>query len=98
MLSCTDLDPMRVIRKRLLIVLSAVLLLQCAGVIAPLVLSATGVDVAEMCTCPGGVHGATCPMHHSKETETQDNAHRCALKNAATPSHAALLAFMSGAG
>jgi hypothetical protein len=89
---------MRVLRKRLAFVLAAAVVLQCVGFAAPLVLSAAGFDVTEMCTCPSGSDGATCPMHHGKGTESQHDANRCTLKSAAASSDLALLTMMSGAG
>jgi hypothetical protein len=87
--------------------LTAWLVFQLVGVAAPL-LAATGSALEEACTCPGGVHATTCPMHHvsggspksghANEAASTDATHRCALTSAYAPTDLALLALAGGAG
>jgi hypothetical protein len=90
--------PMRSVRNNLSWLLAVALVLQLGGIVAPVVLSASGVDIEEVCTCPGGTHGATCPMHHGKTNESQGPANPCALKSASVPSAVALLTLGAGIG
>jgi hypothetical protein len=92
-----DPDLMRPIRRRLSWMLASWLVFQCAGIVAPVVLAATGVALEEACTCPGAIHGATCPMHHGKESTAKDKANPCSVRNAYLPSDLALLALSGGA-
>jgi hypothetical protein len=89
---------MRTIRRRLSLLLVSVLLLQLAGILAPVALSAAGTAVIEACTCPGGSHATSCPMHHSKENRSPGDAHRCAMRSASTPTDFALLTLGTGTG
>lgn len=102
-------DPMRCIRRRLSWVLASWLVFQLAEIAAPVVLAATGTASEETCTCPGAVHGATCPMHHTggsparsgrhaDEDTSKDEASRCAVRNVYPPTDLALLALAGGAG
>lgn len=60
---------------------------------APLVLGATSPVVAELaCDCPGTSPGQACPMHKGHEASQRDE-NSCQLRNACTPSDAALLAL-----
>jgi hypothetical protein len=66
---------MRTLRGRLSWMLAVWLVFQVAGIGAPL-LAATGIVLEDACTCPAGVPGATCPMHHSgspAQAERHDN-------------------------
>lgn len=89
---------MRTVRTRLSWLFSLSLVLQLAGTTLPLVLSTIDPEIAEMCTCPGGVHGTTCPMHHGTASQSPDQAHRCAIRSASVPTSFALLTLASGAG
>src|SRR5262249_13749317 len=89
---------MRPVRRRLSWLIAVALMLQFGAVMAPAVLGAAGIDVEDVCTCPTATHGATCPMHHGKTSQSTDSSNRCALKSAAAPSALALLMFESGAG
>ena len=91
-----DPDLMRPIRRRLSWMLASWLVFQCAGIVAPVVLAATGVALEEACTCPGAIHGATCPMHHGKEATSKDEANRCSVRNSYPPTDLALLALAGG--
>jgi hypothetical protein len=92
-----DPDLMRPIRRRLSWMLASWLAFQFAGIVAPVVLAATGVAFEEACTCPGAIHGATCPMHHGKESPPKDKANPCSVRNTYPPTDLALLAFAGGA-
>jgi hypothetical protein len=76
--------------------LAAWLVFQLVGITAPLI-AATGSALQEACTCPGGAHATTCPMHHGKETP-KDSTNRCSMTNAYAPADLALLALAGGAG
>jgi hypothetical protein len=89
---------MRSVRNRLSWLLAIVLVLQLGGIVAPVVLSAAGVDVEDVCTCPDATHGATCPMHHGKTSGSQDSLNRCAMRSASAPVALGLLTLGSGAG
>jgi hypothetical protein len=89
---------MRSVRNRLSSLLAIALTLQLGGIVAPVLLSAAGVDVEDVCTCPGAEHGATCPMHHGKTGGSQDASNRCSLRNASAPAALGLLTLGSGAG
>jgi len=89
---------MRTIRRRLSSLLALVLLMQLGGMLAPVALSAAGAAVIEACTCPGGNHATSCPMHHSKENRSPGDAHRCAMRGASTPTDFALLTLGTGTG
>jgi hypothetical protein len=89
---------MRTIRQRLSLL---VLVFQLAGVVAPVVLSNAAADASAVCTCPGGTHAATCPMHHgkdSKDSGAPDDSNRCAIRSASVPTDLALLTLRTGAG
>jgi hypothetical protein len=88
---------MRTVRRRLSSLLALVLLIQLGGILAPVMLSAAGAVVIEACTCPGGTHATTCPMHHGKEP-SPSNSNRCAMRSASTPTDFALLTLGTGAG
>lgn len=89
---------MRAVRNRLSWLFTLSLVLQLAGVCMPLVLSAADPEFTELCTCPGGTHGATCPMHHGKTNPSPDQSTRCTLRSATLPTDLALLTLVSGAG
>lgn len=89
---------MRVVRQRLSSLLACMLVCQLAGLIAPVVLSAVAADVASVCTCPGGTHATTCPMHHGNESGSPDASKRCAIRSASVPTDLALLTLAIGAG
>jgi len=89
---------MRTVRRRLSSLLALVLMMQLAGILAPVALSAAGAAVIEACTCPGGNHATTCPMHHSKDNRSPGDAHRCAMRSASTPTDFALLTLGTGGG
>jgi hypothetical protein len=89
---------MRTVRRRLSSLLALVLLMQLGGILAPVALSAAGISVIEACTCPGGNHATTCPMHHSKENRSAGDANRCAMRSASTPTDFALLTLGTGGG
>jgi hypothetical protein len=88
---------MRSVRDRLSLVLAVVLTLQFAGIMAPAVVGAADLHSAAACTCPGGEHATTCPMHHST-TGADHPASQCTMTNAAAPLDVALLTLASGAG
>src|SRR5262249_36621236 len=89
---------MRTVRRRLSSLLALVLLMQLGGILAPVALSAAGTAVIEACTCPGGNHATSCPMHHSKENRSPGDASRCVMHSASTPTDFALLTLGTGAG
>jgi hypothetical protein len=89
---------MRAVRTRLSWLFSLSLVLQLAGMTAPLVLSAIDSEIAGVCTCPAGVHGTTCPMHHGTTSQSPDRSNRCAMRSASVPTDMALLPLLSGAG
>ena len=89
---------MRAVRTRLSWLFSLSLVLQLASMTVPVVLSAVDPELAEMCTCPGGVHGTTCPMHHGNTSQSSDQSNRCAIRSASVPTAFALLTLVSGAG
>ena len=89
---------MRTVRRRLTSLLALVLLIQLGGLVAPVALSAAGAEVLEACTCPGGTHATSCPMHHGKDETSRGDANRCAMRSAATPTDLALLTLGTGAG
>jgi hypothetical protein len=103
-------DPMRPVRRRLSWMLASWLVFQLVGIVAPVVLAATGMAVEEaVCTCPGAEHAATCPMHHNSGTPAGSGRHAdeatpkeqknpCAMRNAQPPTDIALLALAGGAG
>src|SRR5437879_3899867 len=96
---------MRLLRHRLSWLPAVWLVFQIAVIAAPLV-AATGSAIEEACTCPGGVHATTCPMHHggpakaggTTDSASKQSAARCAMHNAEPPSELALLALAGGAG
>jgi hypothetical protein len=77
--------------------LASWLAFQFVGIVAPVVLAATGVALEEVCTCPGTIHGSTCPMHHGKESAPKDKANPCSVRNAYPLTDLALLALTGGA-
>lgn len=89
---------MRLLRRRLSWMLGGWLVFQCAGIIAPVVLSATGWVAVSTCTCPAAAHGAACPMHHADDRETTGASRRCVIENAAAPIDIALLSLAGGGG
>ena len=89
---------MRSVRRRWSWLIAVALFLQLGAMMAPSVLAAAGIDIEDVCTCPAGTPGATCPMHHGKASQSQDSSNRCDLKSAAAPSALALLTFSSGVG
>ena len=89
---------MRSVRNHLSWLLAISLTLQLGGIVAPVLLVAAGVDVEDVCTCPGATHGATCPMHHGKTGGSQDASNRCSLRSASVPAALGLLTVGSGAG
>jgi hypothetical protein len=89
---------MRSVRNNLSWFLAVALTLQLAGIVAPVVLSAAGFDIEEVCTCPGESHGATCPMHHGKTSQSQGRSNQCTLKNASVPAAFGLLTLGTGIG
>jgi hypothetical protein len=89
---------MRSVRNRLPWLLAIALVLQLGGIVAPVVLSAAGVDVEDVCTCPDATHGATCPMHHGKTAGSERRSNNCAIKNASAPTAFGLLPLISGTG
>jgi len=89
---------MRSVRTRLPWLLAIALMLQLGGIVAPVVLSAAGVDVEDVCTCPDATHGATCPMHHGKTTGSERPSNNCAIRNASAPTAFGLLTLISGTG
>ena len=89
---------MRMVRTRLSWLFSLSLVLQLAGMAVPSVLSAVDPEIAEICTCPGGVHGTACPMHHGTTSQSPDQSKRCAIRSASVPSAFTLLTLASGAG
>ena len=54
--------------------------------------SVPAADPDDRC-CPGMLPGQICPMHH-----TQEGKRTCKMRNACTPSDAALIALASGIG
>jgi hypothetical protein len=89
---------MRSVRNRLPWLLAIALVLQLGGIVAPVVLSAAGVDVEDVCTCPDATHGATCPMHHGKTAGSERTSNNCAIRNASAPTALGLLTLISGTG
>ena len=89
---------MRSMRRRWSWLIAVALFLQLGAMMAPSVLAAAGIDIEDVCTCPTGTPGATCPMHHGKTSQSHDSTNRCALKSAAVPSALARLTFSSGVG
>jgi hypothetical protein len=89
---------MRPVRRRFSWLIAVALMLQLGAIMAPAVLAAAGIDIEDVCTCPTATHGATCPMHHGKTSQSPDSSNRCTLKSAAAPSTLALLTFSSGIG
>jgi hypothetical protein len=92
------MTSMRPIRQRLSSLLAVMLVFQLGGLIAPVALSAAGASVIEACTCPGGTHAATCPMHHAKDNGSSSGRNRCAMRSASLPGDLALLTLGTGAG
>lgn len=90
-------------RQRLVWVLGCWLAFQFAGVVAPLALAASADgSVEEICMCPGGGHGATCPMHHGDRqagsADRDDDPRRCVMRSAAATHDLALLSLSVGGG
>jgi hypothetical protein len=92
------MTSMRTIRQRLSSLLTVMLAFQLGGLIAPVALSAAGASVIEACTCPGGTHATTCPMHHGKDSGSATRANRCTIRSASLPGDLALLTLGTGAG
>lgn len=83
------------LRRRLSLLAMCWFCCQLAGfVAAPIVLGATSPVVATEppCDCPGTLPGQACPMHKG-HAESQRDENTCQLRNACTPSDAALLAL-----
>jgi hypothetical protein len=78
--------------------LALMLVCQLAAIIAPVVLSAANRDAVSVCTCPGGTHATTCPMHHGRDSGSPDNSNRCTMRSASSPTDLALLTLGTGAG
>jgi len=89
---------MRSVRNNLSWFLAVALTLQLAGIVAPAVLSAAGIDIEQVCTCAGETHGATCPMHHGKTSQSETRSNQCSLKSASVPTALALLTLGAGIG
>ncbi len=102
---------MTAMRWRLSTIATFWLLLQFAGMAAPLTLTAFGSVAAgpgateEPCTCPGVEHGALCPMHHTpsstrgpSSTSKPNDSGPCRLQNASAPTDVALLSLAGGTG
>lgn len=88
------------IRRRLSWVLSGWLVLQLAGMIAPVALAASGHPIdEELCTCPAGMEqGATCPMHHGPKANDAAGSSSCSIRSTQSAVDAALLSLMGCAG
>jgi hypothetical protein len=89
---------MRSVRRRSSWLIVVALFLQLGAMMAPPLLAAAGIDIEGLCTCSTPTHGATCPMHHGKTSQSPDSSNRCALKSASAPPALALLTFSSGVG
>ena len=93
---------MNIVRRRIARVAMIWALLQILGIAAPLgLLAAPHAAAAPLCTCPGGDHGATCPMHHGSEAASEGASNseaRCRLQNACASTDVALLALAGGTG
>jgi hypothetical protein len=71
------------------------LLCQSAVMAVPILQTTTFLAVAsELCTCPGGVGGTDCPMHHPHKTTES----KTTVRNACAPLDAALLSLGTGMG
>jgi len=92
------MTSMRMVRQRLSSVLVIMLVFQLGGMIAPVALSAVGASLIDACTCPGGTHATTCPMHHGNESGSPHASKRCAIRSASLPTDLALLTLATGAG
>ena len=99
---------MRLFRRRLSWMFTTWLMFQLAGIGASVVLAATEA-IEEACTCPGGAHGTTCPMHHGAASRSPNARYatgrtntnlvnRCAMNSTNPPTDLALLALAGGAG
>jgi hypothetical protein len=86
---------MRTLRSRLSVL---AIVFQLAGVLAPVVLPAAVAEASAVCTCPGGTHATTCPMHHGNDTGSPADSNRCAIRSASVPTDLALLTLGTGAG
>jgi hypothetical protein len=89
---------MRSVRNRLPWLLAIALVVQLGGIVAPVVLSAAGVDLEDACTCPDATRGATCPMHHGQTARSERTSNNCAIRNASTPTALGLLTLIGGTG
>jgi hypothetical protein len=68
-------------------------LCQCVGIAVP-ILFAANAAAEEVCVCPHAEEGAACPMHQANKTPERGGV----LKNACTPTDAALLSMLTGTG
>src|SRR4051812_1409481 len=71
-----------------------------AAAVAPLALAGRSI-VEEICTCPGALPGATCPMHHSHHSTGDANSPDpagCAMRSATAPAAAAVLSLVGQIG
>jgi hypothetical protein len=90
---------MRSTGSRFLWLLRIWLLVQLAGIGAPVALAATQGLLAdsELCDCPGTDHGATCPMHHPASARPAAKG-QCVVRGTHATLDAALLAMAGGVG
>lgn len=90
---------MRVVERLLPRVVVALLAWQVATVAAPLVF-AGHLFAEDVCTCPGALPGATCPMHksHHDPQPASRNPSDCVMRSATTPSTVALLSLSAHIG
>jgi hypothetical protein len=65
-----------------------------ALLVAPAFLASAGIAADELCTCPGGTPGQTCPMHGGPHREADDDSH-CVIRSASTHPEAMLSVFGS---
>ena len=84
------------LRRRMSWLAFAWLVCQLTVLAAPVLQAATAA-IDDICTCPGGMGGTECPMHHSQQT-TQTTPGGPALRNSCAPVDAALLSLAGGLG
>src|SRR3954466_6022975 len=71
-----------------------------AAAVAPLALAGRSI-VEEVCTCPGALPGATCPMHHSHHSTGDENSTdrtRGAMRSTTTPAAVVMLSLVGQIG
>jgi hypothetical protein len=86
-------STMRGIRRRLSWVIAGWLFVQLAGIAAPVALAAAQY-VDELCICPAGHEGASCPMHHGRTPPpSESEPGRCHVRNTGAPPDATLLSI-----